>query len=324
MSDLKHQLDRALAVLAVAASRPEISLGEIAKRTHSEEDEVASDLFDTLSMCGTPPYLPHDYISCALEGDRVTVRFADQFRRPISLNPLEALSLKIAIESLTPPDEPTPRVVVDLLKKIEEGMSAQHRTRFRALAKSVVAKMPGAGGPMLARLRDAVRDRVEVELGHAAPGRKAARRTVRPLGLLSRSGNWYLVAADSARDRVVSFRLDRITGVRATGTRFEPPEDFQLEAFAKTAPFADAGPHKTAVVRFRGPSARWIREIAEAGTLKESGEDVVWHAPLLNEAGFAAFLLGIGAEFTVEKPESLRKCVSEMLARVVKAHAGRP
>ena len=41
-----------------------------------------------------------------------------------------------------------------------------------ALAKSVVAKMPGAGGPMLARLRDAVRDRVEVELGHAAPGRR--------------------------------------------------------------------------------------------------------------------------------------------------------
>ena len=157
VSELKQQLDRALAVLAVAASRPEISLGEIAKRTHSEEGEVASDLFDTLSMCGTPPYLPHDYISCALEGDRVTVRFADQFRRPISLNPLEALSLKIAIESLTPPDEPTPRVVVDLLKKIEEGMSAQHRTRFRALAKSVVAKMPGAGGPMLARLREAVR-----------------------------------------------------------------------------------------------------------------------------------------------------------------------
>jgi predicted DNA-binding transcriptional regulator YafY len=320
MSEIKRELDRALSILAVASSRPEISLGELAKRTHAEESEVANDLFGTLSMCGTPPYLPHDYISCTLEGDRVTVRFADQFRRPISLNALEALSLKLAIESLTPPDEPTPKVVVDLLKKIEEGMSHDHRARFRALAKSVVAKVPGAGGPILACLRDAVRDRVEVDLSHVAPGRKTARRVVRPLGLLSRSGVWYLVAHDVARDRVSSFRLDRIHAARATGAKFEPPSGFQLEAFARSEPFAKREGQVDAVVRFRGPSARWIKEIAEAGTLKESGDDVVWHAPLGSEAGFAAFLLGIGADFVVEKPESLATCVAEMLGRVVSAH----
>jgi predicted DNA-binding transcriptional regulator YafY len=273
-------------------------------------------------MCGTPPYLPHDYITCTLEGDVVTVRFADQFRRPISLNPLEALSLKIAIESLTPPGEPTPKVVVDLLRKIEEGMTAKMRARFRALAKSVVATVPGAGGPLLGILHEAIRDRVEVDLSHAAPGRKPVRRTVRPLGLLSRQGAWYLVAHEPARGRVGSFRLDRVQDARPMGTRFEPPEGFQLEEFARTAPFSQGG-GRQAVVRFKGASARWIREIAEAGTLRESGEEVVWHAPLGSEEGFAAFLLGIGADFVVEKPDSLAKCVEEMLGKVVKAHAGK-
>jgi proteasome accessory factor C len=322
VSDVKHELDRALAVLAVAASKPAISLSEIAKRAHADENEVVADLFETLSMCGTPPYLPHDYVTCTLEGDEVTVRFADQFRRPISLNSLEALALKLAIESLTPPGEPVPKVVVDLLAKIEEGMSHAHRARFRALAKRVVATVPGAGGPVAAALRDAIRDHVEVDLSHAAPGKKASRRVVRPLGLLSRSGAWYLVAHENARGRVSSFRLDRIGSARATGTRFEPPEDFQLEAFARTAPFSQSG-GKNAAVRFRGPSARWIREIAEAGTLKEKGDEVVWNAPLGGEAGFAAFLLGIGAEFRIEKPESLAKCVKAMLERVVATHSGK-
>jgi predicted DNA-binding transcriptional regulator YafY len=274
-------------------------------------------------MCGTPPYQPHDYVTCTLQRGQVTVRFADQFRRPISLNPLEALSLKLAIESLTPPNEPTPKVVVDLLKKIEEGMSHQHRARFRALARSVVATAPGAVGPVVARLREAVRDQAEVEVEHSAPGKKAARRTVRPLGLLSRHGAWYLVAQDAGTGRILSFRLDRISKVKATATRFEAPEDFTLENYARRAPFEAGETVATAVVRFRGSSARWIREIAEAGTLKQSGEEMVWTAPLLSEASFASFLLGIGAEFTVEKPESLRKTVASMVERVIRAHSAK-
>jgi predicted DNA-binding transcriptional regulator YafY len=322
VSETKHAVDRALAILAVASSRPQISLGELAKRAHADEMEVVTDLFETLSMCGIPPYLPHDYVTCTLEGDVVKVRFAEPFKRPISLNPLEALSLKIAIESLTPPDEPVPKVVIELLRKIEEGMTHQHRARFRALAKSVVATVPGAGGPVLAALREAVRDRVEVDLSHAAPGRKTARRAVRPLGLLSRAGAWYLVAQEAGRGRISTYRLDRVSGARLTGTRFEPPAGFQLEEFAKTAPFTQGGGQE-AMIRFRGPSARWIREIAEAGTLKGSGDEVVWTAPLGSEAGFAAFLLGIGADFTVEKPDSLATCVEEMLRRVVAAHSAR-
>jgi predicted DNA-binding transcriptional regulator YafY len=202
-------------------------------------------------------------------------------------------------------------------------MSHQHRSRFRALAKSVVANAPGAVGPVVAMLREAVREQEEVEVEHASPGRKPGRRTVRPLGLLSRLGAWYLVAEDAARGRVVSFRLDRIGGARRTGARFEPPKEFQLEEFARTAPFAVGDEVATAVVRLRGPSARWIREIAEAGTIEEDGEEVTWTAPLLSEANFAAFLLGSGAEFRVEKPESLRKTVAGMLEKVIRAHSGR-
>jgi predicted DNA-binding transcriptional regulator YafY len=324
MSESQHDLERALAILAVAASKPTISLAELARRIDARPGEVANDLFGTLSMCGTPPYLPHDYVACTLQHGQVTVRFADQFRRPISLNPIEALSLKLAIESLVPPDEATPRVVVDLLRKIEEGMSSAQRARFRALAKGVVARAPLARASIVRTLRDAIRGRTEVAVEHRAPGRSAsARRTVRPLGLLSRGGAWYLVAIDGGRLPVRSFRLDRIAGARATEKRFEPPEDFKLEAFARSLPFsADEGAAR-AVVRFRGPSARWIREVAEAGEIDDDGDESVWRTPLVSERGFASFLLGLGAEFVVEEPVSLRGVVEEMLSAVTRKHSGR-
>jgi predicted DNA-binding transcriptional regulator YafY len=128
------------------------------------------------------------------------------------------------------------------------------------------------------------------------------------------------VALDAGRGSVRSFRLDRIRAARPTGGAFEPPADFRLEEYARGEPFRHPADETFARVRFRGPSARWIREIAEAGTVEDDGDESVWQAPLGRPEGFAAFLLGLGADFVVEAPDALASAVRDLLVRVRDAH----
>jgi predicted DNA-binding transcriptional regulator YafY len=54
-------------------------------------------------------------------------------------------------------------------------------------------------------------------------------RTVDPLGLVLKGGAWYLVARRSAGMRV--YRVSRVASVRALGTAFERPSEFELRRF---------------------------------------------------------------------------------------------
>ncbi|WP_405834622.1 helix-turn-helix transcriptional regulator [Streptomyces sp. NBC_01176] len=56
--------------------------------------------------------------------------------------------------------------------------------------------------------------------------RGAGRRTVDPLGLVSKAGRWYLVAGTGEGLR--TFRLSRVTSVEPTGAPVRRPEGFEL------------------------------------------------------------------------------------------------
>jgi len=60
-------------------------------------------------------------------------------------------------------------------------------------------------------------------------GRKVVQRTVEPLGLVLKSGAWYLVAHRSAGMRV--YRVSRVASVRPLEEAFERPPGFDLAAF---------------------------------------------------------------------------------------------
>ena len=60
-------------------------------------------------------------------------------------------------------------------------------------------------------------------------GRKVVQRTIEPLGLVLKSGAWYLVAHRSAGMRV--YRVSRVASVRLLEEAFERPPGFDLAAF---------------------------------------------------------------------------------------------
>jgi predicted DNA-binding transcriptional regulator YafY len=87
----------------------------------------------------------------------------------------------------------------------------------------------------------------------------AVRRTVHPLGLVHKTGNWYLVAAHRHALRV--YRVDRITTAVARDEPAWRPEGFDLPRFWVDweRAYADSLPTFTTVVRL-GPRAQRYRD----------------------------------------------------------------
>src|SRR5579875_2875180 len=82
---------------------------------------------------------------------------------------------------------------------------------------------------MLSTLRRAVWDDRRLELVYRDRNGARTSRTIDPLGLVSKSGVWYLVARQGSEYR--SFRVDRMVSAEINSDRFERPADFDLDAY---------------------------------------------------------------------------------------------
>ena len=90
---------------------------------------------------------------------------------------------------------------------------------------------PSADEAVLTQIRQAVLAAQPLGFIYSRPGADARRRSVAPCGVMFGRAN-YLVAADRDTGAIRTFRLDRMSGVRAEPGRAEPPVDFDLQAFA--------------------------------------------------------------------------------------------
>lgn len=81
----------------------------------------------------------------------------------------------------------------------------------------------------LATLRRAVWDDRRLQIAYRDQKGARSTRSIDPLGLVSKSGVWYVVARDGENLR--SFRADRIAGVETLEEHFERPRDFDLDAY---------------------------------------------------------------------------------------------
>ncbi|MCK6460580.1 MAG: protein pafC, partial [Planctomycetes bacterium] len=79
-----------LSLIPLLRERPGITFKEVADHLGMSPHAAQREIPEALMLCGVPPYMPHDYIACYTEEDRVTVRFADHFKRPARITLGEA------------------------------------------------------------------------------------------------------------------------------------------------------------------------------------------------------------------------------------------
>lgn len=156
-------------------------------------------------------------------------------------------------------------------------------------------------------------------------------RTVCPLGLVLKGGVWYLVARVGEQTR--TYRVSNILELRATGERFDRPEDFDLAAFwTKASRVYEIGLYRgTAMLRI---SPRGLRLLEDLGS--PIAQAVADTAPTADAEGWlsvtipveradraARELIRFGAEIEVIQPIELRKRIAGLTRDLSRLYAAK-
>jgi len=141
------------------------------------------------------------------------------------------------------------------------------------------------------------------------------------------AGDWYAIAYDHLRGRVLDFHAGRISRLRETQKYFDPPSNWNAEAYLPTGFSMMRGGRKTTVkIVFDSYQARWMRErhtfhpneireelpggeLRLSFTVGSNGLDAV-----------ARFCLTYAGHCRAERPAALRKLIRERLTHALEDH----
>ena len=243
----EERLRRILAMVPWIVATDGPTVEAVCARFGCDPAGLASDI-ELLYLCGLHPYTPDLLIEAEISDDRVWIRYAEYFSRPLRLTAAEGLSLLASANALlgVPGTDP-------------EGPLARGLAKLAQALGSTVDAVDVALGPVTAgtleRLRDAAQRGIQVELDYYTFGKDArSRRTVEPGGVFMAGGLWYLSAfCHSAADERV-FRLDRIVEVTTTERpRTRPPAPPAPTLFSRRSEVGE-------VVLLLDQAARWVIE----------------------------------------------------------------
>jgi proteasome accessory factor C len=309
------RLRRLLAIIPLLQRRGGISLQELRDTLGVSRRELEGDL-NAIMLCGVPPYLPNDYISVFIDGDWVTVDYAQHFARPARLTLREALALRLAIERLPlPEDGPLADAAIELLDALDRVTNRAGHGRLAELEGRIEAPKAQEMGEKLSLIDGAVASHTALDLTYysASQNEVTRGRRVRPYGRGDAFGNQYLFAHDETRGELRSFRLDRITSLAAVGDpgAYAVPADFDLSASLEKI-----GANKSMRVRMRVKAAiarEAAEDWAESRVEKADGGEVVIELACgsIPWALSKALLYGELAEIT-EPPEAREAMVQRL------------
>ena len=261
------RLERILLLVPYCVRHQGVTLNELAKVLGATPKEIAEDL-ELLFMCGLPDYTPADLIEVSLEEDRVSIRMADYFDRPLRLTRTEAIPLYLKgnalLDLLRESGESGPRVAElaplrSALDKLGQALLPQEGG-VAELTKRIKVHLEEGEAQWLPVLREAVTANRRVEMEYYTVSRDAlTRRQVDPYKVFATLGHWYTSGyCHLAQDRRM-FRLDRVKSLELLDEAFEPPSP---EASEIPPPLLyEPGPSDVRVVlRVSGQVAVWLSE----------------------------------------------------------------
>jgi proteasome accessory factor C len=243
---------RLLAMIPWIAAQRGPTLDDVCERFGISRRKLEDDLA-VLTMVGVPPYTPDTLIEVTIEGDRVWLRFADVFARPLHLTPEQGLALVAAgtaSQGLPGADRSGP--LATALEKLAGVLGVEPG---EALTIALGETRPG----VLEALRGAAAAGRRVRIDYYTYGRdERGTRDVDPVDVVAHDGAWYLRGwCHQARD-LRHFRVDRVVEVTVLDETFD--RDAVADDAAHRHRWFGPGPDAPRVTLAVAPSARWVAE----------------------------------------------------------------
>ena len=318
MRDVAQRLRRLLFIVPFVAKHADgVAVDKLAKQLGVDRDELLADL-DLLSQVGPPDGDPGEYLLVSVEDGRVFVDLAHRLTRPLRLTPAEGCSLLLGIRALRQSGiAPFDAAMQSAEKKLLGALGRDAGEAETLATSTVVAEPDKVVAGWLRELVTATRRGRRVEIDYVSASRhQADRRKVDPYGLVHHAGEWYLVGHCHKRGDVRTFRIDRVAALVVLDEAFQPPSDFDLEAYRREqlyVPSADAVNVRVhlaplAVTRI---GANWpVGEV----TLADDGSAEL----LVDCEGFewiTGWVLGLGRHAWIVGPEEARAAMRDRIAR---------
>jgi len=211
------------------------------------------------------------------------------------------------------------------LQKIGATMPASGHDLVRRLKEQTAVSVTGwkdysKSARMIDALARAIRHRFTVRIIHKplkAP--EALTRTVDPYRLWYTGGGLYLVAYDHAKKATRTFAVERILSVATTNQRFAVKEEFDFEAFQRTAFPVHGGEPQLVRIQFSSDQAPYIMERhwhdSQKFLLQDDGT-VVMELQVGNLWEVKRWLIGWGADAEVIEPAALREEISRSIVEI--------
>jgi proteasome accessory factor C len=241
-----ERLRKVLALVPWILAHPGAHLDDLAARFSMSRRDLEREL-SLLQFCGLPPYTADRLIDVDLRGDRVSIRLAEYFERPLRLTASEGFALLAAGRAmLTVPGADPHGPLARALDKLADALGSP---------QGLVVDVGGA--PNLDVLRDAAREHGQVEIDYYSYARdEMTTRRIDPLRVFHAFGAWYTAAYCHRARGERLFRVDRVRAVRATGERFAP----RPEADRHDELVYHPHPDDLRITLRLAPSARWVPE----------------------------------------------------------------
>ncbi|MBS2549710.1 YafY family transcriptional regulator [Catenulispora sp. NL8] len=259
---------------------------------------------------------------------------------PLLLEDEEAVAIAVGLatiagQAVSGLDEPAVRATA----KLAQVLPARLRRRVSALVATTLPVVMTPGAPVspdsLVAITAAGANHERMRFRYRSHDGTTTARHVEPVRLVAGGRRWYLLAFDLDRDDWRTFRVDRMTDLRATGARARqrtpPPEG--VEEFLRTRMLAMA-PTFRADVTLHAPrdviAARLGSHLGD-GVLQgedradDQGEDQAdvascrWHSHPDTVEWLATRLLALDTDFQVHGPPELLDHLDTMAARITRS-----
>jgi predicted DNA-binding transcriptional regulator YafY len=171
-----------------------------------------------------------------------------------------------------------------------------------------------------------VRHRRPISIRYTSGDGRRSERTLHPYGLVTHSGRWYVTGADPGIGQNRTFRLDRITDIRALPGSFEPPAGFDPAQHVLSGLATTPYQHEVTLaiqgtieqIRARLPaSIATVEELPPQGGADPKTEPwyrVELHAERLD--WLPPLLASLDRPFAVEQPVELRDLIAALASRL--------
>ncbi|NCG25270.1 MAG: WYL domain-containing protein [Actinobacteria bacterium] len=248
----RDRLTRLLSVIPWVAQQDDGALIEdIVTRFDYPRTQLLDDLQDVVFFVGVHPFTPDSLIEVEIGDERVHIRYADWFSRPLRLTPEEGARLLTAGRSVLPlaesDDDNGAGPLLRALTKLGTALG-------ESAADAVDVRLGHAPSDTLAVLRDALARQRQIDIEYYAYGRdELTERRVDTNRLFSDQGNWYL---SGWCHRAVGERVFRVDRIRTVALTDEPNADVGPTNASSFSPDSD----DPRVILRLAQSARWVIE----------------------------------------------------------------